>query len=58
MQSFMAGGDIALVHSLEGFEDYPEYGARHLRQLGFSENDLFIGVTEGGGDSVCHRSYT
>lgn len=48
MQSFMAGGDIALVHSLEGFEDYPEYGARHLRQLGFSENDLFIGVTEGG----------
>ncbi len=46
--SLMAGGDVALVHSLEGFEDYPEFGARHLRELGFSENDLLIAVTEGG----------
>lgn len=46
--SLMAGGDVALVHSLEGFEDYPEYGARHLRQLGFSKNDLLIGSSEGG----------
>lgn len=46
--SLMAGGDVALVHSLEGFEDFPEYGARHLLQLGFSENDLLIGSTEGG----------
>ncbi len=45
---FMAGGDVALVHSLEGFEDFPEYGARHLMELGFSENDLLIGSTEGG----------
>jgi N-acetylmuramic acid 6-phosphate etherase len=44
----MAGGDVALVHSLEGFEDYPEYGALHLRQLGFSGDDLLIGTTEGG----------
>lgn len=46
--SFMAGGDVALVHSLEGFEDYPEFGARHLMQMGFTENDLLISSTEGG----------
>jgi N-acetylmuramic acid 6-phosphate etherase len=46
--SLMAGGDVALVHSLEGFEDFPEYGARHLNQLGFGKNDLLIGTTEGG----------
>lgn len=46
--SFMAGGDVALVQALEGFEDYPEFGRRHLDQLGFREGDLFIGCTEGG----------
>jgi N-acetylmuramic acid 6-phosphate etherase len=46
--SLMAGGDIALVHSLEGFEDFPDYGARHLLELGFGRNDLLIGSTEGG----------
>lgn len=46
--SLMAGGDVALVHSLEGFEDFPEYGARHLMQLGFQNADLLIGSTEGG----------
>ena len=48
VQSFMAGGDMALVHSLEGFEDYPEYGARHLEELGFRDGDLLIASTEGG----------
>ena len=46
--SFMAGGDVALVHSLEGFEDYPERGARQLEELGFGPNDLLISSTEGG----------
>ncbi|MFZ5677110.1 MAG: hypothetical protein ACOZAM_29465 [Pseudomonadota bacterium] len=46
--SLMAGGDVALVHSLEGFEDFPDYGARHLVQLGFGPDDLLIGSTEGG----------
>lgn len=46
--SLMAGGDVALVHSLEGFEDFPDYGARHLLELGFGPNDLLIGSTEGG----------
>ena len=45
---FIAGGDVAFVHAIEGFEDYPEYGAHQLNDLGFAENDLFIGITEGG----------
>lgn len=45
---FMAGGDAALIRSLEGFEDYPEYGARQLQELGYTAKDLLIGVTEGG----------
>lgn len=48
VHAFMAGGDMALVHSLEGFEDFPEYGARHLMQLGFTDKDLLISCTEGG----------
>ena len=48
VQAFMAGGDVALVHSIEGFEDFPEYGAKHLMQMGFTDNDLLICTTEGG----------
>ncbi len=60
--SFMAGGDLALVHSLESFEDFQEYGARQLRELNFTAKDLFIGVTEGGetpfviGATICAAS--
>lgn len=46
--AFMAGGDAALVRSLEGFEDLPELGRRQLVELGFGKNDLLIAVTEGG----------
>lgn len=46
--SFIAGGDYALVRSIENFEDHPEYGARQLRDLGFSKNDLLVATTEGG----------
>lgn len=45
---FMAGGDYALVKSVENFEDFPDFGARHLKDLGFTKNDLLIAVTEGG----------
>lgn len=45
---FMAGGDAALVRSVEGFEDHAEFGARHLDDLGFTPTDLLIGITEGG----------
>ncbi|MCB0361988.1 MAG: hypothetical protein KDD35_04685 [Bdellovibrionales bacterium] len=48
VRAFMAGGDTALVHSLEGFEDFPEYGKRQLLQMGYQEGDLLISCTEGG----------
>lgn len=45
---FMSGGDLALVHSIENFEDHPEFGARQLREIGFGKNDLLVSCTEGG----------
>lgn len=46
--SFMAGGDVALIHSVEKFEDFPEFGERQLMELGFKQGDLLISTTEGG----------
>jgi N-acetylmuramic acid 6-phosphate etherase len=46
--SFMAGGDVALIRSIENFEDFPQYGARQLLEAGFKNGDLLIGTTEGG----------
>lgn len=45
---FMSGGDLALVHSIENFEDHPEYGARQLHDIGFGPHDLLVSCTEGG----------
>lgn len=45
---FMAGGDAALIRSIERFEDRPDYGERQLSELGFGGNDLLIASTEGG----------
>ncbi len=45
---FMAGGDTALIRSIESFEDFPEYGARQLMELGFVPGDLLVATTEGG----------
>jgi N-acetylmuramic acid 6-phosphate etherase len=45
---FMAGGDAALIRSIESFEDFPDYGARQLMELGFTPGDLLIATTEGG----------
>ena len=61
--SFMAGGDVALISSVESFEDSPEFGARQLKELGFQKGDLLIGSTEGGetpfviGAVECAASY-
>ncbi len=46
--SFMAGGDFALIKSVESFEDQTSYGERQLMELGFREGDLLIASTEGG----------
>ncbi|MDD2717484.1 MAG: SIS domain-containing protein [Candidatus Wallbacteria bacterium] len=44
----MAGGDSAIIKSIEKFEDHPEYAARQMLGLGFSKNDLMVAITEGG----------
>lgn len=46
--SFMAGGDFALIKSVESFEDRTEYGERQLMELGFGPDDLLLASTEGG----------
>jgi N-acetylmuramic acid 6-phosphate etherase len=46
--SFMAGGDVALIKSIESFEDKVSFGARQLLELGFKQGDLLISCTEGG----------
>jgi N-acetylmuramic acid 6-phosphate etherase len=48
VRGFMSGGDLALVHSIEDFEDHPEFGARQLWETGFQADDLLISCTEGG----------
>jgi N-acetylmuramic acid 6-phosphate etherase len=46
--SFMAGGDYALIKSVESFEDKTDYGERQLMELGFGPHDLLLASTEGG----------
>ena len=45
---FMSGGDLALIRSIEKFEDYAVYGENQLMELGFEDGDLLISTTEGG----------
>lgn len=45
---YMAGGDYALIKSVESFEDERDYGIRQTKELGFNENDLMLAITEGG----------
>jgi len=51
----MAGGDVALIHSIEKFEDFPDFGERQLRELGFKQGDLLISCSEGG-EPFCYWS--
>lgn len=46
--SIMTGGDRALISSVEGFEDYEEFGARQVADLGLEKDDLFVAISEGG----------
>ena len=48
IHGFMAGGDAALIRSIESFEDFPEYGRRQLQEAGFGPQDLLLAITEGG----------
>ena len=48
VQGFIAGGDYALRHSVEGAEDSPELGATDLRAHGFTANDVLAGTEDRG----------
>lgn len=45
---FLAGGDGALRHSVEGAEDSPEQGAADLDAYGFSKGDVLVGIAASG----------
>ena len=46
--SVMAGGDFALIKSVEGYEDFPGFGRYQLRQMGVGQGDVVVAITEGG----------
>lgn len=44
----MAGGDFALIKSVEGFEDFTDFGKKQLGDLGVNRRDVVFAITEGG----------
>ncbi|UCD00197.1 MAG: hypothetical protein JSW66_10005 [Phycisphaerales bacterium] len=46
--SVMAGGDYALIKSVEGYEDFPGFGRRQLSERGVGDGDVVVAITEGG----------
>ena len=46
--SVMAGGDFALIKSVEGFEDFTEFGKKQIGDLGVAARDVVFAITEGG----------
>lgn len=46
--SVMAGGDFALIKSVEGFEDFTAFGKKQLADLKVSAKDVVFAITEGG----------
>jgi N-acetylmuramic acid 6-phosphate etherase len=44
----MAGGDFALIKSVEGYEDFPDFGRYQLRERGVEQGDVVVAITEGG----------
>ena len=46
--SVMAGGDHALIRSVEGFEDFTYFGKYQLAQGGVDKDDVVVAITEGG----------
>ena len=46
--SVMAGGDYALIKSVEGFEDFTAFGRKQVADLGVSAKDVVFAITEGG----------
>jgi N-acetylmuramic acid 6-phosphate etherase len=46
--SVMAGGDYALIKSVEGFEDFTAFGRKQIGGLDVNANDVVFAITEGG----------
>jgi N-acetylmuramic acid 6-phosphate etherase len=46
--SVMAGGDYALIKSVEGFEDFTALGKKQMADLSVSSRDVVFAITEGG----------
>ncbi len=46
--SVMAGGDYALIKSVEGFEDFAAFGRQQMADLSVSAKDVVFAITEGG----------
>jgi len=46
--SILAGGDFALIKSVEGYEDFPDFGRYQLRERGVGPGDIVVAITEGG----------
>ena len=44
----MAGGDYALIKSVEGFEDFAPFGRKQIADLGVAPGDVVFAITEGG----------
>jgi N-acetylmuramic acid 6-phosphate etherase len=47
-ESVMAGGDYALIKSVEGFEDFAPFGRKQIADLGVERGDMVFAITEGG----------
>lgn len=47
-RSLMAGGDYALIKSVEGFEDLAPFGRKQVSDLGLASGDTLFAITEGG----------
>jgi len=47
-RSVMAGGDYALIKSVEGFEDFAPFGRKQIADLGVAKDDVVFAITEGG----------
>lgn len=48
VQAFIAGGQRALRHAVEGAEDSAPDGARDLRQAGLTAKDVVVGIAASG----------
>ncbi|HSY17496.1 MAG TPA: hypothetical protein VK815_04140 [Candidatus Acidoferrales bacterium] len=46
--SVMAGGDYALIKSVEGFEDFTAFGKKQITDLFVCPKDVVFAITEGG----------